>query len=265
MRIRFDRFPQGVTKALTLSYDDGREHDRRLVRILNEYGLKGTFHLNSSFLGNEGYIEASEVATLFEGHEVSAHTIDHPFLEQSPMDQIVRELSQDREALESLVGYPVRGMSYPFGTYSDRVIQALPTLGIEYARTVASHGGFQMPNDFLQWHPSCHHKNMLELADTFLQLEQRHSRMALLYVWGHSYEFENDNNWEILEQFGEKVKGRSDIWFATNAEIVAYMKAIENLRFSANCRIIHNPSAITVWLSVEGELVEVPGGQLIKI
>lgn len=79
MRIRLDRFPQGVTKALTLSYDDGKVHDRRLVRIMNDYGLKGTFHLNSSFLGKEGYIEASEVASLFEGHEVSAHTIDHPF------------------------------------------------------------------------------------------------------------------------------------------------------------------------------------------
>ncbi|MDR6549234.1 polysaccharide deacetylase family protein [Paenibacillus qinlingensis] len=265
MRIRLDRFPQGVTKALTLSYDDGKLHDRRLVRILNEYGIKGTFHLNSGFLGKEGYIEASEVASLFAGHEVSAHTIDHPFLEQSPMDQVVREISRDREALESLVGYPVRGMSYPFGTYSEQVVQALPTLGIEYARTVASHGGFQMPQDFLRWHPTCHHKNMLERADAFVQLEQRHSRMSLLYVWGHSYEFENDNNWEMLEEFGEKVKGRSDIWFATNAEIVAYMQAVERLRFSANCQMIHNPSAIPVWISVEGEQVVVPAGQIINI
>lgn len=265
MRIRFDRFPQGVTKALTLSYDDGRVHDRRLVQILNEYGLKGTFHLNSGFFGKEGYITAEEVATLFEGHEVSAHTIDHPFLEQSPMDQVVREIANDREALESLVGYPVRGMSYPFGSYSDQVIHALPTLGIEYARTTGSHGGFHMPSDFLRWHPTCHHKQMLEQADNFLQLEQRHTRLALLYVWGHSYEFENDNNWEMLEQFGEKVQGRLDIWYATNAEIIAYKQALDRLRFSANCQIIQNPSAISVWISAEGEIVEIPAGQTVKI
>jgi peptidoglycan/xylan/chitin deacetylase (PgdA/CDA1 family) len=265
LRIRFDRFPNGVTKAVTLSYDDGRVHDRRLVSILNKYGLKGTFHLNSGFLGNEGYIEASEVASLFQGHEVSAHTVDHPFLEQSPTDQIVREISMDREALEDLVGYPVRGMSYPFGSYSDRVTSILPSLGIEYARTVSSHGGFQIPSDFLRWHPTCHHKDMLAQADAFVQLDQRHSRMALLYVWGHSYEFENDNNWELIEQFGTKLQGKSDIWFATNAEIAAYMKALDQLRFSTDCRIIHNPSAITVWISAEGELVEIPAGQIARI
>ncbi|WNR42658.1 polysaccharide deacetylase family protein [Paenibacillus roseipurpureus] len=265
MRIRLDRFPQGVTKAVTLSYDDGKAHDRRLVHILNEHGLKASFHLNSGFFGKEGYISASEVKSLFHGHEVSAHTVDHPFLEQSPSDQIVRELSMDREALETLVGYPVRGMSYPFGSYSERVLSHLPGLGIEYARTTASHGGFHMPSDFLQWHPTCHHKQMLEQADAFLALQQRFSRMALLYVWGHSYEFEDDNNWEIMEQFGAKFKGRDDIWFATNAEIVAYMKAVESLRFSANCKIIHNPSAVSVWLSAEGETVEVPAGQIVQL
>ncbi|MDR6885445.1 polysaccharide deacetylase family protein [Bacillus sp. 3255] len=265
MRIRNDRFPNGVHKALTISYDDGRVHDRRFVGKLNEYGLKGTFHLNSGFLGKEGYITAEEVAVLFKGHEVSAHTVDHPFLEQSPTEQILQEISEDRKALEQLVGYPVRGMSYPFGTYNDHVVSMLPALGIEYARTVASHGKFHVPADFLRWHPTCHHKMMVELAEHFVHLEQRHSRMALFYVWGHSYEFENDNNWEIIDRFGELAGGRSDIWYATNAEIVAYMQALDRLRYSADRRIVHNPSAMSVWISVEGEAVEIAGGQLVQL
>ena len=40
-------FPGGKHKALTLSYDDGRTQDRRLVDIFNRNGIKGTFHLNS--------------------------------------------------------------------------------------------------------------------------------------------------------------------------------------------------------------------------
>lgn len=39
-RIQFDRYPGGVMKALTLSYDDGVVHDRRLVEICNRYGLR---------------------------------------------------------------------------------------------------------------------------------------------------------------------------------------------------------------------------------
>ena len=86
--------------------------------------------------------------------------------------------------------------------------------------------------------------------------------MALLYVWGHSYEFENDNNWELLDQFGELVAGKEGIWFATNAEIVSYMHALRQLRFSADYRIVHNPSAQSVWVSVETDVIELPGGQL---
>ena len=46
-------YPDGKPKALTFSYDDGEHYDRRLVGIFNEYGLKGTFHLNSGNLGKQ--------------------------------------------------------------------------------------------------------------------------------------------------------------------------------------------------------------------
>ena len=54
--IRTGYYPGGKPGALTLSYDDGREYDRRLVEIMNRYGLKGTFHLNSANLGRPGYV-----------------------------------------------------------------------------------------------------------------------------------------------------------------------------------------------------------------
>ena len=41
------RFPEGKSKAITLSYDDGVFSDYKLVQILNRYGLKCTFNLNS--------------------------------------------------------------------------------------------------------------------------------------------------------------------------------------------------------------------------
>ena len=41
-------FPEGKHKVLTMSFDDGRLEDRRLVDIFNRYGLKGTLHVNSA-------------------------------------------------------------------------------------------------------------------------------------------------------------------------------------------------------------------------
>jgi hypothetical protein len=262
MRIQYKLFPEGRTKAMTFSFDDGRIQDRRLVDKMNQFGFKGTFHLNSGFFGQEGYITAEEVRMLYQGHEVSAHTVDHPFLEISPPDQVVHEIVEDRRVLEGIVGYPVRGMSYPFGTYDDKVVSMLPVLGIEYARTVSSHGKFDMPSDPLRWNPTCHHKQMIERADAFLAHEDKYQKMSLFYVWGHSYEFDNDNNWELMDQVGERFKDNDTVWYVTNAEIIAYKQALERLRFSVDRRLVHNPSAVDVWISAEGESVKLSAGQV---
>ena len=44
-------FPGGKAKALTMSYDDGKVQDRRLIDIFNKYGIKGTFNLNYGQVG----------------------------------------------------------------------------------------------------------------------------------------------------------------------------------------------------------------------
>ncbi len=265
MKIQYKRFPGGLSKAITFSFDDGRSQDRRLVELLNRYGLRSTFHLNSGLLGKENYIRTDEVAALYAGHEVSVHTVTHPFLELSPTDQVTREIYEDRKALERLVGYPVRGMSYPYGRYDDRIVGLLPALGIEYARTIQSHGRFDFPPDPLRWHPTCHHKRMVEMASTFLTEQDNHSRMALLYVWGHSYEFDADDNWELIDRIGEKLQGELQVWRATNAEIIAYKKALDRLRFSADAMIVHNPSAIDVWIDVDGVSVCIRSGETLQL
>lgn len=53
MKTIYTCFPGGRFKALTLSYDDGKVMDRRLVELFNRYGLKATFHLNSGLLGEK--------------------------------------------------------------------------------------------------------------------------------------------------------------------------------------------------------------------
>ena len=47
-------FDGGKRKVLTLSYDDGTIHDRRLVAMMNEYGIRGTFNLNSGMFSQKG-------------------------------------------------------------------------------------------------------------------------------------------------------------------------------------------------------------------
>ncbi len=53
MKRYYVSYPNGKSKALTFSYDDGMKHDRRLVELFNRYGLKGTFHLNGGLFPEE--------------------------------------------------------------------------------------------------------------------------------------------------------------------------------------------------------------------
>ena len=113
-------FPGGKHKALTMSYDDGKIQDRRLVGIFNKYGIKGTFHLNSDLLNQPERISAEEIEGLYKGHEISAHTCTHPTIARCPKEQIVQELYSDRVNLEDIVGYPIRAYLTPMDHITSR-------------------------------------------------------------------------------------------------------------------------------------------------
>lgn len=266
--IKFDRFPDGKRFALTLSYDDGRNHDRRLVEIMNKHGIRGTFHLNSiNIFDNETHVTPGELKELYKNHEVSCHGVYHHSLNTLPPQNIIGEILEDRKFFENLVEYPIRGMSYANGVYTDEAIAVLKNCGMVYSRTTAATHGFGLPEDFMKWHPTCHHRDCLEDAKRFLQtMEGRyHPYARLFYVWGHSYEFANNDNWEIIEEFCELMGGREEIWYATNIEIYEYVMAQKSLIISADNKIVRNPTDTEVWFSESGNLYSVKPGETIKL
>ena len=62
-------FPGGRHKVLTMSYDDGKPEDERLVQIFRDNGIKGTFHLNAGLYEDSQYgrLPLSRVRRLYEG------------------------------------------------------------------------------------------------------------------------------------------------------------------------------------------------------
>lgn len=259
LKVIYTCFPEGKHKVLTMSYDDGRIEDRRLVSIMNQNGIRGTFHLNSGLIDDER-IPMSEWSELYRGHEVSCHTVLHPTISRSPIEHVAIEVLEDRRTLEKGVGYPVRGMSYPNGSFTPEIIELLPKLGIEYCRTVGSTDSFGMPENFHRWTSTCHHNhNLIENAHKFVELFKK-QYLYMMYVWGHSFEFSRDDNWELIEEFCQIAGGKEDIWYATNIEIVDYMNASKNLKFTIDGDRVYNPNACSVWISVDEKIVEIKGG-----
>ena len=83
----------------------------------------------------------------------------------------------------------------------------------------------------------------------------------LLYVWGHSYELDENNGWTLLEDFCRRLGGQTDIWYATNIEIYDYRQACARLEFSADADRVYNPSCRDCWLYVDGQTVRAAAGQ----
>lgn len=259
MKVQF-LFPEGRKSALTFSYDDAQVHDRRLIDIFNETGMKATFHLNSATLGQPGFIAREEVRDLYAGHEVACHGVTHPFFNQLSATQTIRELYEDRRELERCGGSIVQGMSYPFGEYNEELIRTARDAGIVYSRTVKSTMDFKLPADFMRWHPTCHHSEVTDaLLDSFLNPPPYRS-MSLLYIWGHSYEFAPDG-WEQIRRICGRLQGRPDVWYATNMEIYEYVTAMRSLVVSVDGKLLYNPSAVTLYMQAGEETVVLRAGE----
>jgi len=264
----FMRFPNGKAKALTLSYDDGNIEDKKLIDILKPYGIKATFNINSGMFSSndivgEGRMSVNQVKELYKnsGHEVAVHALTHPFLEKLPLHIAVDEILQDRKNLEEIFDGVIRGMAYPYGTYNDAVVEVLKNVGIAYSRTCISTHDFRLATDWLRLTTTCHHNDVLlnELADKFVNANPNSGppsqREALLfYLWGHSYEFDRNKNWNVIEAFAQKIGKREDIWYATNIEIYDYIEAYKSLKFSVDGNFVYNPSGLTIWFEKDNKL-----------
>ena len=194
---------QGKMKAITFSYDDGSTQDIRLIALMNKYGLKSTFNLNSGLLGKPGElnldgkmishnrISSDEIADVYHGHEIAAHTLTHSRLTILSKEEIIKEVEEDRKNLEALVGYPIVGLAYPGGGINcdERVANIIRNnTPIRYCRTTGQSNSFDLQNNLYQFVPSIPHvkskEQLMMLGERFLALTT--DKPQIFYIWGHS-------------------------------------------------------------------------------
>ena len=282
IKYRFLRFPGGSPKAVTFSYDDACRQDLRTVKILDEYGLKCTFNINSARIAKEAgewHITKEEIKEniLEKGHEVAVHGKAHKAPGLVRAIDGIQDVLNCRLELEKMFDRIIRGMAYPDSGIRCFVNQAsyetirnyLRDLDIVYSRTLGGDNNrFELPTDWYQWIPTAHHDNpqILEWAKAFVEMDEAKLYCAdriprLFYVWGHSFEFDRNDNWERLEDICGILAGKEDIWYATNMEIYEYVTAFDSLIFSADGTKIYNPTLVEVWMDIDGKVVSVKPGE----
>ena len=277
---KYMRYPGFLDKALTLSYDDGVAQDIRLIEIMSKYGIRGTFNINSGCFAKEpvldkGRMSHEQVLKLYSStdNEVAIHGYKHLSIADVDSAVAVRDVAEDRKNLENMFGKIIKGMAYANGSYNDKVVDILRECGVKYSRTTKSTEAFTLPDEWLTLHPTCHHNNprLMELAKKFIEFSvgdktwRNYPRM--FYLWGHSYEFDNDENWNVIEEFCKYMGGRDDVWYATNGEIYDYIKAYESLEYSIDGSTVYNPTATDLYVIsyVNGKEYVVHAGEKLNI
>ena len=228
---------QAKKKAITFSYDDGVTQDIRLIELLNKYGLKCTFNLNSKLLSKSGMlirenqrishykVYTEDVKHIYEGHEVAVHTLTHPNLTKCDDEKIIHQVETDRLNLSELVGYEVVGMAYPCGGVNndDRVADIIKkNTGVKYSRTIATTGSFDLQENLYRFNPTAYHldfEKMMQLGREFVELKPKTPKT--FYIWGHSYEMDyGADYWVKLEEFFKLISNKDDIFYGTNKEVL---------------------------------------------
>lgn len=258
-------FPDGKLKCLVMSFDDGPEHDRILLDKLNKAKIVGTFHLNSGRLGKRAewlsseldydvhFVSESEVKSIYNGHEISSHTVNHLGLNNQNDSIIESEVFTDFQKLNNLIKNtnhkPIQGLAYPFGAFDEQTLKKLKTLDVKYARTTVAIKNFKLPaNNFLTLNPTCHINDAVNYGNYFANLKA--TKMQLLHIWGHSYEF--DKNWKLVDSICEILGNKKEIWYAKTIEMVEYLNAIKALEYKNDS--VFNPSeSISVWIKNKSE------------
>lgn len=227
----------GKLKAVTFSFDDGVTQDIRLIELLNKYGLKATFNINSGLLGGKGMliregkrishykIHPTDVRAVYDGHEIAAHTLTHPHLPPLEESEIIRQVEEDRCRLSELAGYEVVGMAYPGGGVNndERVAEIVKEkTGILYSRTITLTNSMDRQENLFRFDPTAHYVNFGRMEDYVTRLfADKSGKEQILYIWGHSYEMDYaPDYWIRLEKFFELVSGREEIFYGTNKEII---------------------------------------------
>lgn len=287
---RFLRFPGGKAKAVTFSYDDGSLSDIKLCEIMNRYGIKGTFNLCGSFIGegesNRSFMSAAEIKEhiLASGHEIAVHGEYHRAPGKQRPIEIITDMLNCRLHLEDLFGGIIRGCAYPDsgitsyanGTDYESVKRVLEEIGIVYSRSLAGDNDrFELPQDWYNWIPTAHHSNpeVMNYIEKFNNLEidpySPRRTPKLFYLWGHSFEYQN-NGWELCENICKALSGNDEVWYATNIQIRDYVDAYMRLVYSADGNTVYNPTLFDIWFEQSyndgtHKIISVKSGETVSV
>lgn len=202
-----------MDKIFLISFDDGTVWDGRFVELLNKYGMKATFNLNS---GLEDFVWQyedrfpvrrqilSETGEQYRDHEVASHTLHHHWLNSLTPPQLSREVGEDCENLKKIFGLSEIGFGVPFTACGEREVNLIKKY-VRYIRLSEFAQSFALPED--PYHIPIHALyNQPDVRQRIAAFAESGLPVSLFVMAGHSYELEVLNHWDYMEQLLQYIR-----------------------------------------------------------
>lgn len=231
---------------ITTSWDDGSVLDKKIVRLLRRYGLKGTFYIAPRLAGRP-LLSPSDIREIAaSGMEIGAHTLTHPRLSTLCLPDKEREIAGSKRELEHITGREITAFCYPKGDYDGETVELVRSAGFRFARTTACFNLQNSPDRFrvrtsihfsrqpfpllfrhnlrlgnlsglMEWGRLGFETDPVRLVKKML-VSLRGSG-GILHLWGHSWEIERYNMGKELEE-AVRMLSKTDASFVTNSDSV---------------------------------------------
>lgn len=263
-------YPQGKPKAFNITYDDGVLQDVRFVNLLNQYGLKGTFNLNTKLMEDEfewthstgrviKRLSRETAVKLYEGHEIASHTLTHPNLQHLSREEMIYELSEDKKRLEEWFGCEVKGFAVPFDYYDELGEECVKACGFQYARISKLSNSYKPWEDFYNWRAGMYHviPEFPSFVEGFFEAKEE---LAFCQIVGHSYDLDTRDMWEQMEAILKRVSEDDSILPMTHGEVVGYLRALQEAQVTDYG--IANHSEQELWFEVDEGIISVKPGEI---
>lgn len=176
-------------------------------------------------------------------------------------DCYLRLVREGQEALEAVFGEgSVRSFVWPYFEQRDpQLVAEILSLGYRDVRRTGAVGdstGFALPADRMHWSYTVDHNGLCEMAERYEAFADD-GEMKFFCFGLHSHDYENNGLWDMLDQFARRFGNRPEtFWYASVGAILDYQDAMRALQITDNA--IHNPSAHTLYLTVDGDRLLLP-------
>jgi peptidoglycan/xylan/chitin deacetylase (PgdA/CDA1 family) len=231
---------------VTISIDDGHPTDLRTADLLAAFDLQATFYIPAANPERE-VLSRPEIKALAQGFEVGGHTMNHRPLTGLLARQVCSEVIECKSWLEGITGLRVVAFCYPQGKFNQDVARVVREAGFSGARTCLFNlNGW--PDDPFAWGVSTHaysHPALIQVRHAvsegnlrglwnFFSLYRRASDWeehflhaldhveltgGIAHLYLHSWEIDQQGEWEKLRRVLKEASTRSSVESVTNGKL----------------------------------------------